>query len=87
MADKIVATWTNDSVGITSQRVYRTLNEEPEVMLATLGPTDRAYVDTTFKDTDPNDVTYRVTSVGTIGGVEVEETTNTLTLSIRLNET
>lgn len=82
MADKIVATWTNDSVGITSQRVYRTLNEEPEVMIATLEPTARSYVDATFKDTNPDDVAYRVTSVGTVGGVEVEETTTTLTLQL-----
>lgn len=87
MADKIVATWTNDSVGITSQRVYRTLNEEPEVLIATLGPTARSYVDTTFKDTNPYDAAYRVTSVGTIGGVEVEETTNSLTVSVRSNIT
>lgn len=87
MADKIVATWTNDSVGITSQRVYRTLNEGTEVLIATLPPNQRSYVDTTFKDTDPFDASYRVTSVGTISGVETEETTNTLTVNIRRNIT
>lgn len=85
MADKIVATWTNDSVGITSQKIYRSLNEEPEVLLATLSPTVRSYVDNTFKDTDPYDVAYRVTSVGTVNGSVVEETTESLVVHIRRN--
>lgn len=85
MADKIVATWTNDSVGITSQKIYRTLNDGAETLLATLSTDVRHYVDSTFKDTDPYDASYRVTSVGTVGGVEVEETTETLVVHVRRN--
>ncbi len=87
MADRIVATWDNDSVGHTSQKIYRTLNDGVESLLATLPSNARRYIDNTFKDTDPYDVTYRVTTVGTENGAPVEKTTDSLVVHVRRNFT
>ena len=82
MSNKVKVTWTNQSVGLTEQTLWRKVNNEAWLQVATLTPTQREYTDTlTRVDLYATQLQYKVVSIyETASGTTLEKESDVMTI-------